>query len=252
MRRTVILFALLIARGAQGQINVISQNQAMSVSGNVFIHNLSSNYTFSATSGSVGGDITLTDSNADQFGFSCMMAGFRSTANMQSGQGNNGLFCDSRVQARGFGPVDGSSGNGNGDASSGYQVSFTVSSPLAFQMSVSNFNFAAPYGGEVGFNYTFTLSSANQGFIGGWSSGGEIPNPGGSTFTGILEPGDIYTFQDFIETGGQVEDPNSETGAVGADVTLSLVPEPSAVWLFGIGVVAFGALRMRAIRGRQA
>src|SRR6185312_12428000 len=45
-----ILLSLLIARSAQAQLDFLSSNQNASVSGNVCVHDLSSNFTFSANS----------------------------------------------------------------------------------------------------------------------------------------------------------------------------------------------------------
>lgn len=237
-----LLLALLMTGKAHAQLNFLSSSQSVSASANVSIHQYaSSNFTYTANSGSVGGSIFLTDPNPDKFGNSNESAYFVSDANLGAAYGAKGISINSSVSAQGKGPSDESGGGGSGSASSAFQVTFGVSSPQMFSMSaMHNWNGVEP--GEMWLSFSLILTSSNQGFICGLGNQGEGTPGDEAFFSGLLVPGDVYTLQDTMEVYGGIDDPFGESLGLQGSASLNVVPEPSSNLLLGMGAVGLLAM----------
>jgi len=245
--RFIILLSLLTAGTVRGQFFFLSSSQSVSASATASVHQISSNFNYTADSGNLGGTIFLTDPGIDRYGNSNQTAYSQSLANLGTGMSPSQISVGSSVQAQSQGPYDGSGGYGWATATSVFQVSFTVSSAQMFEMTCDNFQFLQfQQDTDVFLSFSMVLSSANLGSILSWGNqpGEQFPyftNP----FFGILEPGDVYTLQDTMEARAISADPFGPPTLMQADVTLTAVPEPSTGLMPGMGVVGWLLMRLR-------
>lgn len=221
MRHICPLFmALLITETASAQLNYLSTNSSIQASGTVIIHQYATNsYSHSDTNGTVSGSAYASDPNKDTNGFGGEYSHIQSSAQLTTTATASQLSCSSSVSVIGGGPYDTSGGKGIGNATTSCDVTFSVSTPLAFQASLNyRYNIFQP---EIQSSFNVTLTSAQKGFIGGWGNTiFSLPIP----FGGVLVPGDIYTLHDTMQTGGAIDDPLGESGDVEGAFVLTVVP----------------------------
>lgn len=119
--------------------------------------------------------------------------------------------------------------------SSSLQVSFSVSSPTEFLLSVGGL------GDPTGTADSYNLSSADLGVLVNGNTGtmfGQYGNGILINYSGIFNPGDIYTLtlQTSRSDGGLAPDNFPEIGGLLVDLT---VPEPSMTALAGLAFLIF-------------
>lgn len=124
---------------------------------------------------------------------------------------------------------------GHCNESSYLQVLFIVSSPVTYNLTCQR-------GPDPLFSAeSWTLSSASQGVLAASShyNGGNYTGP--FAYTGILSPGDEYTFT-LQETASSAPAPYGDAGGLQAILT---VPEPAPGWLLGLGFCGLLAFKVK-------
>jgi hypothetical protein len=135
----------------------------------------------------------------------------------------------------------------NADALSFFQVSFSVSSPIIFDLSFFD---ARDYVGGKGSTYekAFDLTSATSGSI----LGVPIFVDNTAFYTGLLQPGETYTLLLSQHANTDIPDPlgSGVHNTLEVTATFKGVPEPCASFSFvvGLGLLAARALKLRSVR----
>lgn len=251
LKATALLAAgLLLAGRVYAQINYLSDNRSVSVSGHsLYVDSstdpstvYSNGYSYFQTPaspysdfhGSVGGGLSG----------GLYIGNVISSASQDSGMTPNQIQVSSGIFVySGF-----FSGNGQyGDALSSFAVAFSVSSPLEYTLS-TDWSYSYYWGDYwVPNSGGCTLVSASQGLI--WQSLPLQPSWDDSedsrldSFSGVLEPGDIYTLSVSMATDSAYQDTPPTTGDYSADVALTTVPEPNSLVMLALGLPMLACLR---------
>jgi len=127
-------------------------------------------------------------------------------------------------------------GTAHGTATAIFNVGFAVSAPVPYTLII----ITDPYSIDssvAGLSYDLTSNASGQSVLG---TATEVPNPFSPSwpgalvpeYSGVLEPGDIYTIDASLEVGaGQMNNPNYSML-----VDLAIVPEPSSGALATVGM----------------
>jgi hypothetical protein len=238
---------LLMASHLQAQVNWLTDNRYVTVTGNAQIAQQTSISNYSATAtpatsfGSFGGNVSDSldvSGPALEYGQTLTAeCGSSSTATQNSSLTDNQLNFSSTVFA-------GTGGTGwandqqfcYGEADTYCQLTFSVSSTQRWSLSLN------PDLRTSNLSFGWDLSSALNGSI----LGAEKPNPDGPTpyYYGTLDTGDTYTLTIYLNTFENQPDPSEgRNSEASLDATFSVVPEPSSSGLIVMGLTGLFALR---------
>lgn len=245
----ILFLILLLAPAGNGfaQMTLISASRTIAVSG-------------SADAGGPGGASTYsqTQSPSSQFApFNSMVTSNASALN--PGAGPQGLDVSAMANSRASQDSTISSsqfsvrtdvlsqtssllptwpGTCRGEASSTFEVRFKVASLQTYELTLDRSRFAHSF---PTIEATFTLSPVDGESI-LYLPLSQFSN--GQTFTGTLDPNVTYRLNLFLSTISTTPDPFGELGTVSADLTFTVVPEPSSLVLLGLALGTFASIRL--------
>lgn len=127
-------------------------------------------------------------------------------------------------------------GSCSGQASSVFEVSFSVPFTQTYELTLDRFRFSHSF---PTLDASFSLTPVGETSILSLPLS-QFSN--GQTFTGTLEPGKIYTLNFSMSALSTTPDPLGELGNVRSDLIFTVVPEPSSNLLLGLalaGIIAF-------------
>jgi hypothetical protein len=241
----LLLWQMLPARGLAG-IYLLSEDRMVKVFGSA-----SASPTVQETySQSQGPDAPFTtfsgqiSSNAGAYSFGTGAYGLdvsaysSSRAFQQSSVSAAGFSFHSDVIAQTWSQLPTWGGSCLGVAESSFLVTFNVTEAQPFVLNFNRFMFAHDY---PFVDVSCTLESQDGVLL-------DLPRTFplyGQTFSGMLEPGNTYSLSICLKTIAGIPDPLGELGVASADLTFSLVPEPAAGLLLGLGLLSL-ALRRRS------
>lgn len=232
----------LVTVTGSAQIIYLSDNRSVEGSGSAQFYNYpsfqpiaSTNYSasqtpaasFAANAGNVGATVTLTPSGDS--GISSFSASQNSI--FTSEEMSSVAACTAFAWASGNDP-----GTAHGTATAIFNVGFAVSAPVPYTLMI----ITDPYSIDssvAGLSYDLTSAAGGQSVLG---TATKVPNPFSPSwaealvpeYSGVLEPGDIYTIDASLEVGaGQMNNPNYSIL-----VDLAIVPEPSSSVLATVGM----------------
>jgi hypothetical protein len=259
---SILLLVWLMGVGsAMAQLNYLTDNRYVSISGSAFVPSepsVSSNYTASAASAGLFGSFSasfnqsatvqgwVTNAGINPPGYTFATSQAVSRAAQDSALDPNQITFSSQLY--GYGNMDMSQlAGGYAHAESSYlQVSFYVTSPQNYVISDGLASYLHDYYNSV----SGSLSSQNH---------GSLPVypyvPGAFWNSGTFYPDDTYTLTLSL-SGGASGDPVDSLVSLednGPGWSLTIVPEPSAATLTGGGAVVWLLLRLRRPRcGKRA
>jgi hypothetical protein len=230
--------ACLLATRLEAQVNWLTDNRSVTVTGYVQIPSLTvSNYSATASPPASWAALNGNISGAADLSANGQVAHGDSEAKQNSYTAGTQFNFSSLVTAATGGL--GQNCTCYAEADSLCKISFSVNSLLTWSLAV-DFD---EHNGNLSANWD--LISAQVGSILG--SPIQNPNPGGPPlfYEGTLAPGDIYTLNISLSASQNALDPLGDSSAAGVSATFLIVPEPSASALVGTGLLGLAALHRR-------
>lgn len=245
----LIVFLIFCARPLHAQMNFVSEFRYITASGYA-------NAYPPPAPGSVysetrlplaiyGGFSETVSSNAESFSPGTGPYGLdvsaiaSSSARQQSTITSSHVSVHSHVQSQSSSLLSAWGGACRGEGISFFEISFTVPESLAYELTLDRTRFAhsypslqsactlTPYGESPILNLPLSYFSNGQ------------------VFSGTLDPGKIYTLSLFTSTVSTTPDPFGELGSLTADMTFTVVPEPSSFLLLGLTLGGFFIYRFK-------
>jgi hypothetical protein len=252
-KRSSVLLALLLAVSASAQtINYLAYDSRVTVAGFAQAGSMPANhYSGAGPQSRVAGEATAFCAGAGLYGLD-VSARASSCALGSFSRFGTGLKFFAMTQATTSSQYGTWGGTTCAEGAVWLKTSFNVSSTMAYTLSldqISPFRSAAPYGVT---DFACSLSSTQDGWLGGWSSSGAGSWP--NLFSGLFEPGQTYTFEALVRASADLPDPLGEMNTItfGVSLTqvpgdghLAQVPEPSAGALFGGGLLSLALARRK-------
>jgi len=249
---SLVLTALLAVWNVEAQLNFLSDNRSVAASdsgqtspeasSNYFATQLPST-PFAGFQGYAGGQVTAYNPVVNSWGgHDSAYASSHAIQNSSLTAGqlafNSSVWTDS---GSGFGndnPVA-----ANAEAASSFAITFNVYSSQPCEIQVAWNGFPSGYGS---FTDQLELSSVNQGSIWTWNFAADpVSN---QFFSDYLEPGDTYTLTGLLEASDS--NPGSPPSNLSVDMSLTIVPEPSSVFLFTLASGGLAIWQLRRKMGR--
>lgn len=249
MKNLLIVFLIFCARLLHAQMSFVSESRYITASGyaNAYAPPATGSVYSETRVPSVpyGGFSDTVSSNAQSFSPGTGPFGLdvsaiaSSSARQQSTITSSQLSVHSHVQSQSSSLLSAWGGDCRGQGISFFEVTFTVPEFLTYELTLDRTRFShsfpslestcslTPFGESAILNLPLSFFSNGQ------------------VFSGTLDPSKTYTLSFFTSTVSTIPDPFGELGSLTADLTFTVVPEPSSLLLLSLAFGGFFIYRLK-------